>query len=75
MVQQNVGELACLFEATEGGNAPIRLDGGGILTYLEDGDEVVISAWCGGNSDGKGAKGFGFGECRGKILASQWPEL
>ena len=33
-------------------------------TFLEDGDEVVMRAWC----DGNGKARIGFGECRSVIV-------
>jgi fumarylacetoacetase len=58
-------ELGCLFEATVHGKQPIALQGGGELGYLQDGDSVVLEAWC---VDANGRKVLGFGECRGKIV-------
>ena len=58
-------ELACLFEATLGGSQPIKLADGMHLRYLDDGDQVVLNAWC---EDQTGKKVLGFGECRGQIM-------
>jgi fumarylacetoacetase len=66
----NKVELGCLFEATLHATRPIALEGGGELRYLEDGDSVVLSAWC---EDSTGRKVLGFGECRGKIVGPDAP--
>lgn len=36
-----------------------------MFQYLEDGDEIILEAWCG---DRNGGPRIGFGQCRGKIL-------
>ncbi|OQV02205.1 hypothetical protein CLAIMM_07440 isoform 2 [Cladophialophora immunda] len=58
-------ELGCLFEATQHASQPIALEGGGKLGYLEDGDSIILSAWC---EDSTGRRVLGFGECRGKLV-------
>lgn len=50
-------------EMTENGKNPLRLDGGEERTFLQDGDEVTLRGWCGGED---GAL-VGFGECMGRI--------
>jgi fumarylacetoacetase len=67
------GGRGCLLEATKGGAAPLQLaaeGGAGFVerTYLEDGDEVVLTGWCAGD-------GFrvGFGECGGRLLPARSP--
>lgn len=52
-----------LLEQNQNGKAPIRLSGGEERTFLEDGDEVTLRGWCGGDD---GAL-VGFGECTGRI--------
>lgn len=75
-------QRACLLEATGNGARPFDVADPGAGTarerrYLLDGDEVVISGWCGGEREGEegeggGASGLlpriGFGECRGVLL-------
>ncbi|ETI27211.1 fumarylacetoacetase [Cladophialophora carrionii CBS 160.54] len=68
--QGNKCELGCLFEATLHGSRPVALEGGGELRYLEEGDSVVLSAWC---EDASGRKVLGFGECRGMIVGPDAP--
>ncbi len=57
--------LGCLLEITRGGAEPIRLPDGSLRTFLEDGDEVILRAYCARD----GATRIGFGECRGIVLA------
>jgi len=56
-----------LFETTEAGTKSVTLDGGEVLKFLQDGDEVVLEGWC---TDADGEVKLGFGECRGKITAT-----
>ena len=58
--------LGSLLEISQGGKQPIELPGGETRSFLEDGDEVTLKAWCGGQS----AVRIGFGECVGRIVAS-----
>jgi len=60
------GGLGSLLEISQGGKQPIELPGGEIRSFLEDGDEVTLKAWCGGQSGVR----IGFGECVGRIVAS-----
>lgn len=59
-------ELGCLYEATQAGTVQVELPDGTRMKYLEDGDEVILQAWC-GDTNGDGIS-LGFGECRGIIL-------
>jgi fumarylacetoacetase len=54
----------CLLEITRGGAEPILLPNGEQRTFLEDGDEVRLRAWC----QRPGAVRIGFGECTGTVL-------
>jgi fumarylacetoacetase len=54
----------CLLELSRGGAQPIQLPGGESRRFLEDGDEVVLRGRC----ERDGARGIGFGECRGVIV-------
>lgn len=57
------GTLGCLFELTEGGQGPIRLGPNRVnVSWLEDGDEVIIEGWA-----GEGDSRIGFGIVQGKI--------
>jgi fumarylacetoacetase len=57
--------LGSLLEISQGGKAPIELETGEKRSFLEDGDEVTLKAWC--ESDGVR---IGFGECVGRVEAS-----
>lgn len=57
----------CLLEITRGGSEPILLPDGTQRTFLEDGDEVTMRAFC----QCPGAVRIGFGECRGTLLAAR----
>ena len=55
-----------MLEMSEGGKRPIELPSGEKRSFLEDGDEVTLKAWCGGD----GAVRIGFGECIGRVVVS-----
>jgi fumarylacetoacetase len=57
-------EAGSLLELTGGGKQPIRLSSGEQRTFLEDGDTVILKAWC----ERPGAMRIGFGEARGTVL-------
>jgi fumarylacetoacetase len=59
------GGLGSLLEISQGGKQPIQLASGETRTFLEDGDEVTLKAWC----EGDGVR-IGFGECVGRVVAS-----
>ena len=63
----------CLLELTWEGNGPdakprprtpVQLPTGETRTFLADGDEVIMKAYC----EKEGFRRIGFGECRGRIL-------
>lgn len=53
----------CLLELTRRGAEPIELPGGEKRSFLEDGDELILKAYC--KSDA--ATRIGFGDCRGVV--------
>ncbi len=53
----------CLLEITSRGANPVRLPTGETRSFLEDGDEVVLTARC----EADGFVGIGLGECRGVV--------
>jgi fumarylacetoacetase len=53
----------CLLERTWRGKEPHELPSGEKRAFLEDGDEIIMRAWC----ERPGAVRIGFGECRGII--------
>ncbi len=52
-----------LLEITHNGREPVTLDGGRTRTFIEDGDEVILTGWC----QGDGYR-VGFGTARGTVL-------
>lgn len=54
----------CLLEITSAGRQPVTLPGGETRAFVEDGDEVVLRAYC----HKPGAPRIGWGECRGRIV-------
>ena len=61
----SAGGLGSLLEISGGGKQPIELPGGETRSFLQDGDEVTLKAWC----EGDGYR-IGFGECVGRVVAS-----
>ncbi|HJQ44531.1 MAG TPA: fumarylacetoacetase [Jatrophihabitantaceae bacterium] len=58
-------QLGCLLEITRAGGEPLTLDDGSVRTFLEDGDEVLITATAPGSSTR-----IALGEVRGRIVPS-----
>ncbi|OAH44672.1 fumarylacetoacetase [Sphingobium yanoikuyae] len=58
-----------LFEITRGGDQPVLLPGDETRTFLEDGDEVIMTA----RAEAEGHVPIGFGSCRAVLLPA--PEL
>ena len=54
----------CLLERTWRGTEPLELPSGETRTFLEDGDEVIMRAYC----EREGLPRIGFGECRGTVV-------
>jgi fumarylacetoacetase len=44
----------------------VRLPDGETRSFLEDGDEITLRAWC----ESGGAVRIGFGECVGRVVAA-----
>jgi len=59
--------LGSLLEISQGGKAPLTLANGEQRSFLEDGDELVLSARCAA----PGAVPIGFGACRGRVVAAR----
>jgi len=57
------GSQGSLIEITEGGTVPLQLPNGESRTFLEDGDEIIMRAFC----ERPGRARIGFGECAGII--------
>jgi fumarylacetoacetase len=60
------GQRGAFIELTWGGQQPVDV-GGAQRTFLEDGDEIVLSA----TAPGPDGTRIGFGEARGRVLASK----
>ena len=54
--------LGSLLEISQGGKQPLELPSGETRSFLEDGDEVTLKAWC------DGAARIGFGGCVGRVV-------
>jgi fumarylacetoacetase len=54
----------CLLELTWKGSEPLRLPDGEQRTFLEDGDEVILTGYC----EREGFARIGLGSCRGVVL-------
>ena len=52
-----------MLEMSVGGSKPFTLPSGESRTFLEDGDEVTLRAFC----QRAGATRIGFGECVGRV--------
>jgi fumarylacetoacetase len=62
----SAGGLGSLIEISHGGKQPLALATGELRSFLEDGDEITLKAWC----EAEGAVRIGFGECVGRVVAS-----
>lgn len=56
--------LGSLLEISRGGTQPIELESGEKRSFLEDGDEITLRAWC----EREGAVRIGLGECVGRVV-------
>ncbi|MFP5329766.1 MAG: fumarylacetoacetase [Alphaproteobacteria bacterium] len=56
--------LGSLLEISRSGKQPVALPSGETRSFLEDGDEVTLRAWC----EAEGAVRIGFGECAGRVV-------
>jgi fumarylacetoacetase len=56
-------QYGSLMELSWGGQQPLKLGNGGTRTFLEDGDEVVITA----RASGADGAPIGFGDVRGRV--------
>ena len=60
-------EAGSMLELRQGGKQSITLDNGETRTFLEDGDTVILRAWC----EAASAVRIGFGEARGTVLPAE----
>ncbi|MBV8553608.1 MAG: fumarylacetoacetase [Acidobacteriaceae bacterium] len=56
----------CLLELTWKGTEPVRLPNGEVRTFLEDGDEVILTGYC----MREGFRRIGLGMCQGTIVGN-----
>jgi fumarylacetoacetase len=61
------GQRGCLLELTWNGDEPVALDDGSTRGFLEDGDEVTISA----SAPGTDGSRIGLGEVSGRVLPAR----
>ena len=57
--------LGSLLEISRGGTQPLQLPSGETRSFLEDGDEICLTAWC----EREGAVRIGLGECVGRAVS------
>jgi fumarylacetoacetase len=62
----SAGGLGSLLEISNGGKQPVELATGESRSFLDDGDEITLRAWC----EAEGAARVGFGECVGRVVAA-----
>ena len=58
-----------LLELSQGGTQPLTLANGEMRTFLQDGDTVILRAFCARS----GARRLGFGDCAGTVLGARQP--
>lgn len=59
------GSFGSLAELTQGGKAPLVLGNGERREFLQDGDEIIMTA----HGEQDGCVSIGFGECRARIVS------
>jgi fumarylacetoacetase len=62
---QTEESLGCLLEITRAGSQPVTLPTGETRTYLEDGDQITLAAFC----QREGLPPLSFGTCTGTITS------
>ena len=62
-----LAEAGSLLELSAGGKQPVPVGAAESRTFLEDGDRVVMKAWC----ERTGAVRIGFGEVTGQVLPAR----
>lgn len=60
-------QAGSLLELSAGGKKAVTLANGEARTFLEDGDAIILRAWC----EREGFARIGFGECRGQVLPAR----
>jgi fumarylacetoacetase len=57
------GQAGSLLELSQGGKQPLSLPNGETRTFLQDGDTLILQAWC----EQPGARRIGLGSCAGTV--------
>jgi fumarylacetoacetase len=65
---EDEGSICSLVERTKDGKIPVKTPKGNTRMYVDDGDEVVFTAWAGSNGPEMDGKRVGFGTCGALIL-------
>ena len=60
------GEAGAMIELAKNGAAPVGFSTGETRAFLEDGDAIILTAWC----ERPGFRRIGFGESRGTVQAA-----
>lgn len=60
-------QAGCLMELSQGGKRPVHLANGEERRFLEDGDEIVLRAWC----ERADTRRIGFGQAVGRVLPAR----
>jgi fumarylacetoacetase len=58
------GQGGSLLELTQGGRRPLKLASGETRTFLQDGDRVILRAFC----NAPGVRRIGLGACEGTVM-------
>jgi fumarylacetoacetase len=64
-------EAGALLELTQGGKHALTLPSGETRTFVQDGDEVIMRAWC----EAPGRARLGLGECVARVLPAVSPAV
>jgi fumarylacetoacetase len=60
-------QAGSLLELSQGGKSPITLANGETRTFLQDGDTLILQAWC----EQPGARRIGLGTCAGTVAPAR----
>ena len=63
----SAGGLGSFLEISQSGKQPVQLPTGESRSFLDDGDEVTLRAWC----EAEGAVRIGVGECVGRVMPAR----
>ena len=60
-------EMGSMLEMTKRGAEPLSLPSGETRNFVDDGDDIILRAWC----ERDGFRRIGFGECRARVLPAR----